>query len=226
MRVTSTFIVAVAMVLVASIAYAQGPLGEPLMLADQVASGQLPPMSERLPAEPLIAPGVEVSGKYGGTLQLYHSAASSWNEVGTIAGRITPVVTESGGGFRPFLARDFALSEDGKTITLWLREGLRWSDGTLHTADDYVYWYEEVLLNKDLTPQVSPTFAPGGEVMLVEALDDYTVTFSFAIPNPNFLVQMAINGGSYYQPQQYMKRFHAEHASEEDLALLVASAGR
>mgnify|MGYP003694652963 CR=1 FL=1 len=45
-------------------------------------------------------------------------------------------------------------SPDFKIWTIRLRKGARWSDGAPFTADDIVFWYEDVVLNKDLTPVV------------------------------------------------------------------------
>ena len=50
---------------------AQPMYKEAPMLAELVKQGQLPPVEERLPSEPLVIEPVEVIGKYGG----------SWNRV-------------------------------------------------------------------------------------------------------------------------------------------------
>lgn len=204
---------------------AQTTYREAPMLAEQVADGGLPQVEERLPTEPLVIEPFGDIGQYGGTLRVPETNATTWGATGYIAGRSTPIVTREDGSFEPHLARDFKLSEDGRTITLYLREGVKWSDGTPHTAQDYLFWYEDVLLNEELTPVVPPTFYAGGEVMTVDAPDDYTVRFNFAIPNPNFLAQLAINGGSYYQPQHYLSQFHADFADPSELQATVDEAG-
>ena len=45
------------------------PAAEPPILADKVAAGALPPMAERLPAEPSVA-AMAKPGRHGGTLKL------------------------------------------------------------------------------------------------------------------------------------------------------------
>src|SRR5688572_18982301 len=45
---------------------AEGGLEAP-MLAEMVAAGELPPLEERLPAEPLVVEPIESIGEYGGT---------------------------------------------------------------------------------------------------------------------------------------------------------------
>ena len=42
--------------------------GEAPMLADQVAAGELPPLEERLPAQPVVVQPLEAIGEYGGEL--------------------------------------------------------------------------------------------------------------------------------------------------------------
>lgn len=42
-------------------------------------------------------------------------------------------------------AESHTLSEDGLTYTFTLRDGLKWSDGTAHTAQDYVYAFKRIL---------------------------------------------------------------------------------
>ena len=56
---------------------------------------------------------------------------------------------------RPCVARQWLLSDDGKSVTLYLRKGHKWSDGKPFTADDFVFWYEDIYLNKDLVPTPS-----------------------------------------------------------------------
>lgn len=62
----------------------------------------------------------------------------------------------------PNIAERWNLSKDTKTLTLYLRKGIRWSDGESFTADDIIFWYEDILLNKELTPTI-PTWLIVGE---------------------------------------------------------------
>jgi peptide/nickel transport system substrate-binding protein len=64
------------------------------------------------------------------------------------------------------------ISEDGLTITIPLREGVVWSDGTPVTAHDYVFTTEMIMAEENAVQTRYPndTF-----VESVTALDDYTV---------------------------------------------------
>src|SRR5471030_1924920 len=49
-------------------------------------------------------------------------------------------------------------SADGKRTTLFLRKGLKWSDGAAFNADDFMFWYTDMYQNKDLVPAAAPEF--------------------------------------------------------------------
>ena len=42
----------------------------------------------------------------------------------------------------PNVAKGWEISEDGTQITLFLREGAKWSDGEPFTTTDVMFWYE------------------------------------------------------------------------------------
>ncbi|NLL88174.1 MAG: ABC transporter substrate-binding protein, partial [Firmicutes bacterium] len=48
-----------------------------------------------------------------------------------------PSLTE----LQPNLAERWEVSEDGTTITYYLREGLKWSDGHPFTTEDVLFWW-------------------------------------------------------------------------------------
>ncbi len=55
--------------LLGSASFAFAEFKEAPMLAEKVAAGELPPVTERLPAEPLVVTPLESTGTYGGTLR-------------------------------------------------------------------------------------------------------------------------------------------------------------
>lgn len=59
-------------------------------------------------------------------------------------------------------AESWEISEDGLTYTFHLREGLKWSDGSDHTAEDYVYAIKRIL-----TPETAAKY--------VNLVTDYVV---------------------------------------------------
>ncbi len=80
--------------------------------------------------------------------------------------------------FIPFAAQSFTVSEDGLTIDVVLRSGLKWSDGTDLTVDDYFFTYlaetdEEVGSNS-----FDSWFIDGSPITL-EITGDNSLRFNF-----------------------------------------------
>jgi peptide/nickel transport system substrate-binding protein len=106
-----------------------------------------------------------------------------------------------------------------------MRKGMKWSDGEPLTSDDFLFMYEDWMLNADITPVVGQWFRPGGEVMKVDIVDEYHFRMTFAAPNPSFvLVNMAHRYGwwSYcFMPRHYLEQFHIKYNPEgaNDLAV-------
>jgi oligopeptide transport system substrate-binding protein len=102
----------------------------------------------------------------------------------------------------PGAAESWTVSPDGLTYTFRLRPGLRWSDGTPLTADDFVYSYRRLLdpataattaglflmieNAREVTRRAQPPEALG-----VAAPDPRTVVFRLAVPAPFFLQLLA-----------------------------------
>ena len=198
------------------------------MLATQVASGQLPPVSERLPHNPLVIVPPEQNGPYGGTWTRFGNGPQ---DVGILEARLAYDGLVRWDAMAREVLPNFAvrweISDDSKTYTFWLRRGAKWSDGHPCTADDIMFWYEHVLLNETLTPVIHRDFKRGGQVMLVEKVDDYTVRFHFKEPHGLFLYALASGRGylmlSY--PAHYLKQFHANFVEQEQLEALAQEAG-
>ncbi len=78
----------------------------------------------------------------------------------------------------PGLAESWTVSEDGKTVTYTLRDGLEWSDGTPFTAEDVVYTVnrarDEAWLNYTSTVQN----------LEARVVDDTTVEITSSVPDP------------------------------------------
>ncbi len=200
------------------------------MLRTLVAAGELPPVGERLPEEPLVVEPVEEIGQYGGTLNTFTISDTGWDDANVIRGfgtsfRMSPDLT----GLVPNVAKDLQLSEDGKTLTMYLRKGMKWSDGAPLTADDVMFWWEDIVLNEELTPTIYLAFTPGGELWEVEKIDDYTIRFRFAVAQPFVMIDQFAHfgggeGGKYY-PKHYMKKYHATYTSMEELQPRIDEGG-
>ncbi len=202
--------------------------GEAPALAKLVEEGKLPPIEERLPDEPAVVEPVEEIGEYGGTWR--RAAVSPTDTMIHVRLGYEPLVrwARDGKTIIPNLCTSWEVEEDGKVYTFHLRKGVKWSDGEPYTADDIVFWYEDILLNEDLTPSFPAWLAPKGEPVKVEKVDDYTVKFIFASPYSLFLEYLAgpdTGPHIFNYPKHYLKQFHPEYTRDEELTALTKEAG-
>jgi len=187
------------------------------MLRTKVAAGEIPPVKERLPEEPLVIEPVEKIGKYGGTMHTVSVGPMGWSADADVRpGRILRM-NESCTKALPALAKGYELSEDCKTFTLYLRKGVKWSDGHPFTVDDILFWWEDEILNDEITPVKPKMWMPGGKPAEFEKIDDYTLRIHFAVPNPGIIMLLAgwsgIQGG-FFDPKHYLKKWHIKYNPE------------
>lgn len=71
------------------------------------------------------------------------------------------------------------VSEDGKTLTIKLRDDINWSDGEPVTADDFVFTYDMIMSDKNV---VQSRYPYEDYVESVEAQDPQTVVVHFKEP--------------------------------------------
>ena len=162
------------------------------MLAERVAAGDLPPVDERLPNDAEVVAPFEAVGTYGGTLRRVLGGSNDHNS-------ILRVVSPQGltrwkadfSGVIPNVAESWTTNEAGSEFTFKLREGMRWSDGHPLTADDIMFYVEDLLQNEEFYPNAPARYVVNGEPMSAEKIDDYAVTLKFAAPYGTFLTELA-----------------------------------
>ena len=81
----------------------------------------------------------------------------------------------------PALARSWKMSPDGRTFTLKLRKGIRFSDGHPFDADDVVFSFT-VYLDEAVSSPQRDLLLIDGKPLTISKLDQYTVRFS--LPRP------------------------------------------
>ena len=210
-------------------------------LSALVREGKLPPVEQRLPSEPLILKPLRATGKYGGTWRRAFLGPGDGENGNRIRSGDKPLFWDmTGTKLMPQAARGWSISDDGKRTTLFLRKGMKWSDGAPFTADDFVFWFEEFYQNKELAPAPTPEMASGGKPGRVVKIDETTVAFEFEAPHflfPKLLAgDGAVGGGQsrqqseglafgLYAPAHYLRQFLPKYSSVEALTAQAKAGG-
>lgn len=228
MLITLSLLIAIVLLAMPIQAQEDQVFSEAPMLAEMVAAGELPPVEERLPANPPVTEVYSEIGQYGGILHTGSADPGGYRDGWWVVSaegllRVGPAASS----VHPNLVSEWTLSEDGTSLTMHLVEGVKWSDGTPFTTDDILFWYEDVLQNEELTPAVSTIWKPGGALFELTIIDEYNFQMDFAAPYPDILPTLAhVNGVQpVFYPRHYLKDFHAEYADADALAAKVADAG-
>jgi len=208
-------------------------------LAALVQQGKLPPVADRVGQDPLVIQPVHQIGKYGGTMRKAFLAGVNDVSIARFMTGAAPLLfwDFEWKTVKPNIARSFTVSPDSKTITVQLRRGMKWSDGQPFTADDIVFWFEDILNNPDLHAGLSDDLTVGGKQVTVQKVDDTTVVFVAPQPFPLLVEIMAspnsdigatfnqeIGVGGPYAPKHYLKQFHAKYVGKEAADKLAADA--
>ncbi len=215
-RMLTFLTVFVALVLPAS---AQSYRETPSFVED-VASGKLPAIGQRLPAEPLAvdfdALGIR-PGKPGGNIRILLGKQKDIRMM-VVYGYARLVGYDNNLKLKPDILKDIEV-EDGRIFTLHLRPGHKWSDGHPFTSEDFRYRWEDVINNKELVRGGVPRLLKSGdEPAKFEVIDELTVRYTFKEPNPNLIPALAGARPLYlYMPSHYLKKFHARYRPADEL---------
>lgn len=127
-------------------------------------------------------------------------------------------------------------NKDATEYTFYLRKGIKWSDGTTATTDDVTFWWNDIQLNPDLTPQPQDSIRQrvGNEFKLAEltVVDTYTWKVKYAQPYPLLPIWIAKNGGNseghmdvvhpaFMAPRTYLQKFLPKYGNKEELDKLA-----
>src|ERR1700687_1243828 len=152
------------------------------ILAEQVKAGKLPAIDKRLPepSQLFVVKPLRETGKYGGNWRRAFTGPAD-HENGNRIVSLDKILTFDYTGTKiiPSLARDWKVTDAGKPKTIFLRKGSKWSDGQPFTAADFMFWYQEIYLNKNINPTPFFEFQINGKDGVMKKIDDYTVAFEF-----------------------------------------------
>ena len=204
--------------------YTQAPMFDAL-----VESGELPPVEERLPENPCLIhefldeyldPEI---GNFGGTLRFVTNSVN-WDAdvfVGMTEGLLT-MQSSNSDQVDPNIVESYEVNEDNTVFTFKLRKGLKWSDGTEVTMEDFRFAIENFVFNEELTPVIAAWMrdagTAAGDPFTFEIIDDETFTLSFKESYGGFVVHLSIAGWKGYteilKPSHFLKQFHKDYAEE------------
>jgi len=177
----------------------------------------LPPLAERLPAEPLVVAPYDEIGRYGGVFD----ALSNATEAGTsdlLSIRHVNLVRYSDDlvTIVPNVAKGWEWNDDYTQLTFFLRKGHRWSDGAPFTAEDVKFWYDNLSLDTNVMAKPKGYVLVAGERMTVDVIDPQTVRFNLPSPKPGLLTHFALSYAQGFQPKHFLGQFHPDFNPDAD----------
>ncbi len=197
------------------------------MLAERVQAGKLPPVEERLPVKPVVSKAPEI-GAYSDVLahnifvgidypmNMYLVGQANRTQY-TFFQSLAIWSLEKELVLEPDLAESWEFSDDGKVITVYLRSGVKWSDGVPFTVDDILFTYYDVVLNDDLVnPQstgIRRLLATGGDTEMVK-INDYTFKIVMTQPYLTLIEDLFAPGvttGFHILPKHEMVKVHPKY---------------
>jgi peptide/nickel transport system substrate-binding protein len=170
-------------------------------LSEMVQGGQLPPVKDRLPKEPLVMKTgamVDGTGEYGGIFRhVIGGRPEGWNwlagqhqgwgginitlqECLVRQGPLWQVKPEEQNGPLPNLAKSWSWNTNKTSLTMNLIEGVKWSDGDAFDAEDLRFWWEDNVQDEKVTSRMPKDGMGVGTTMSV--VDPYTIRFEFKEP--------------------------------------------
>ncbi|MGM0414469.1 MAG: ABC transporter substrate-binding protein [Bacillota bacterium] len=159
-------------------------------------------------------------GEYGGDYTLsITSAPQTFNYYGgidfstfSIMTNVLDSLTEENPvtqEIEPGLASSWDIEDDGETVILHLREGVKWSDGEPFTADDVMFTMENLTLNSNAEANEVARYTIEGEVVEFSKIDDMTIKADLPAPFGPFMRMLS---QAPIMPEHKL----AEHVSEDD----------
>jgi len=198
---------------------------EPPFLVEQVKTGKLPPIEQRIPHEPSRVQGDGLKpGQYGGSLRMLMGRAKDIRMM-IVYGYARLVGYDRHYDIVPDLLKSVDV-EEGRKFTLTLRKAHKWSDGHSFTSEDFRYYWEDVATDGVISPYGPPkALLVDGKAPVFEVIDETTVRYTWSKPNPFFLPALAGASPLYiYRPAHYLKKFHGKFTPADELNAKVKKA--
>ncbi|ATW27916.1 ABC transporter substrate-binding protein [Candidatus Formimonas warabiya] len=134
----------------------------------------------------------------------YYNTANGFESISMLQVYDTLVIKDSDGKTVPSLAEKYEISPDGKTITFYLRKGVKFSDGTEFKASDAKYSIDQAMAS-------SWTSWCYVSVQDCQIVDDYTIKINMKTPNVGFLEYLANCMYSAMLSENAVKKYGADY---------------
>jgi peptide/nickel transport system substrate-binding protein len=207
---------------------------EPAWVTAFVEAGKLPPVAERLPKEPMVyktANMVDGNGVYGDVMRhVIGGRPEGWNfwggksygwggiDIGLVEclTRTGPLFTINSTDLQPMpnLAKSWEWSEDGMSLTIKLIEGAKWSDGDAFDTEDIDFYWNDVVMDPEVTPLMGASQETYGAGTTLEIIDAYTFKMTFTTAFPEAVLYAMAYGNFCPGPSHMLKPMHPKHGGE------------
>jgi peptide/nickel transport system substrate-binding protein len=197
-----------------------------------VKTGKLPPVKDRLPKEPLVFKTANMPdgiGVYGDTMRhVIGGRPEGWNYGagqtqgwGGIDIGLSECLTRTAPLFQveakdteplPNLAKNWEWSKDGHKLTMHLIEGAKWSDGVAFNADDVMFYWDDEVVDPNVSPLNGATPETFGVGTTLKKIDDYTVEWTFKDAFPKQYLYAMAYGTFCPGPAHILKPQHPKYS--------------
>ncbi len=179
-------------------------------LKDLVDAGQLPPVAERLPENPLVVEPIESIGQYGGELRLLGLKADRGHRMRMLKYDNLFNFNRHYTGIEPNLATSYTVNPELTEYTISLRKGVKWSDGKEFTAEDIKFYLD--LINREDWSGNKPLYARHSGDAVGTVVDKHTIKITLKNADGMFIRKLANTDGSNIVqfPKHYCEQFLPE----------------
>lgn len=160
-------------------------------------------------------------GVYGGELRR-SSGSGNWGAGKPIEEGLFRFNTNA--EIEPNVAKSFEVNDDATVYTIHLRENMKWSDGEPFTAEDCVWFYNVVCMNKlDSKGIRNCHLDSNGDPAVVEKVDDTTFTVTFGAPKYDFIEALTVDLKWHYAPKHIFEGICNDMIAGNDAAVIAAT---
>ncbi len=205
---------------------------EPQFVSELVESGQLPPVAERLPAQPLVYLSEAMPdgvGTYGGVFRQVSGGRpdgfnwmagdnQGWGGLNSAVqeclvrnGPLWQVHVEEALAPLPNLVRSWVWNSDRTHVTMHLVEGIKWSDGDPFDTEDIAFWWHANVQDTNVATRLSPEGL--GAATTLDVLGTFTFGFNFDAPQRPGILQSLTFPFGCPGPSHVLKPLHPAYNS-------------